>query len=895
MAAQEKGASMQHDITGLLLACALALSSAAAPAADPYAGLPTEQRKTLAWFDTLGFPDVKGCTFVRVGTGNWSQSGDRPPQNQYLQAFLLRTHTNTFTVLSLDLVTRTFVATGATSEHERVFYEARDLRNAAESRLQHVRNPPAKENAWDRFGEQMSERAEISVLAWGCARNGLIKQAGELISQAEEMTAGRGRSPVDGDPETLVGKLEKDIGHAVMWRDVLAFGDPSVSRRELLARFDDFVSKYPASEHLPRARETANLLRQMVQEDAAHAAAARKPWNQMTRDERIVELIFQLRDQNGHQCSQPGSCDIFEDYRSVTNTPAHQLVAFGYDAVPQLIAALDDSRFTRSVGFHRDFYFSHHVLCVADCAQAILSRIAGRTFYQAQTTSGCMTKDGKAASTRRLVQAWWDGLQKKGERQALIDAVEAGDDNAVHQAQRLQEKFPDALLGALTTGVPRATQSWVRSQLIARAGQIPGDQAVPLLLRELRTAPTLADRVAAATALQTRSHPAALPAMIQEWRNLPEDVPRDDGDGPGTLITFLATCGDTNGIRTLDARLRELPVGQRLEVVEAVGESGGHPHAAWDDATVSTNAAVAAAVEELLACALEDTDERTGMSGSRNGKSYTDPRICDMAGFFLHELWKERYTFDLGASLRTREKQRYACLNQWRAKHGLAAVAPPAARRIAPAPKEQTSPLLDVVRQATTAADAAKALRELESLGLPALPAVREALPGLAANHPARKDLQALARRLSCIVADVVIGEGSVKPDEELAQTLQKLKGRPLTSSRIIDILLQFTQSDREDTAGIKLRSERDDNLSGVVVTVMLPAAKAQRSHPSQQWQTHSQVTAGGESLLGSSGGSSADYQQKREAYADEAEAIDKALRTEPRTPVVVNLSLLRE
>ena len=72
------------------------LSAVAAPADNTYAGMPGEQGDTFNWFDTLGFPDVKGCKFVRVGTGGWSQDGNKPPRKHYAHAFLLKTETNGF-------------------------------------------------------------------------------------------------------------------------------------------------------------------------------------------------------------------------------------------------------------------------------------------------------------------------------------------------------------------------------------------------------------------------------------------------------------------------------------------------------------------------------------------------------------------------------------------------------------------------------------------------------------------------------------------------------------------------------------------------------------------------------------------------------------------------------
>jgi len=154
-------------------------------------------------------------------------------------------------------------------------------------------------------------------------------------------------------------------------------------------------------------------LKRMIQDDAEHAAKASKPWDKMTTDERVAELTFRLRDQNGMQMGQPGGCDIFENRTGKTDTAAHQLVAIGFDAVPQLIAALDDQGLSRSVTYGRDFFFSHRVLTVGDCAQAILGRIAGRQFSPRFVPSGSGTGGGIVASTKQQVDEWWDAVARR--------------------------------------------------------------------------------------------------------------------------------------------------------------------------------------------------------------------------------------------------------------------------------------------------------------------------------------------------------------------------------------------------------------------------------------------------------------------------------------------------
>jgi hypothetical protein len=876
------------------LAYLLLLGSLPTHGASPYDSLHSDQQKTFTWFDTLGFPDVKGRPFVRVGTGCWSQSGQNPRENQYIKTFLLKEETNTFTVLGLDLRTQTFHARNASGEFERVFFEPANLAEEADARVTKLRQPSGEEDRWPGFGRMMPERTEVFILSWACARNGLLTVSSNLYAQATTMKGLNGHLDGPAGPTTMIEVLEKDIGHALMWRAILAFGDPSISRKELMAMFDNLVARYPASEHRKRAMETADLLKTMISEDDAHARQEPKPWETMSRDEQAVELVFQLRDQNGHQWSQPGWCDIFEGSRSdQTNSPAHQLAAMGHDAVPRLIAALDDRRFTRSVGYHRDFRFSHRVLTVSDCAQTILERIAARQFHASQ-----------AGSVGEKMQEWWNEIQKKGEKQCLIEGAEKGDRDAISQARQLKEKYPDALLGAVSNGIRNTKRSWERCALIGLAGKIKGPEPVPLLLQELKDAPFLPARVAAAFELRARTNAAALPAMIDEWEKRPVCIGSFEEDGPGSLIEFLATCNDPGGIQALAEDLTSRPVDQRLQVITALGRSdsfmsswsnGGGPVILAGDGVSITNRKAAAAIEELLVKALEDTEERTGLSGSWGEKSYANPRICDMAGHVLSLLWKDRYDFDLSASSRNRNAQRVACLNGWRARHGLPAVPPPPVRTVPPVPKEKTGPLLDKIRQAAKTGDVAPELKELETLSLPALPAIVDCLDGWPEPNPVRDELFSLARRLACQVAEIVIPETSVKPGDELTKAIQALNGWTLTSEGVVEILLMFAKTDMNGLAGIKLNAERNEDLSGVTLTVTWTTNKLIRKSSRNGWNGTTAIISDGEQTESSSSGSSYDYQQTPAAYKDLRKKIDKLLLTDPRKSFLISVSLSRD
>jgi hypothetical protein len=381
-------ASKNASFAGCVLAASLFPWNLAAVTVE------SEARGDFQWFGTLGFPDVKGCPFVRVATGRWSQSGDEPPQNHYIKGFLLATNGDAFTVLGLDLLKATLTnSSSGIPDHERIGFEVLRLDAEALALRKALQEPPGKNEVWRRFGEQTSEQVEVFTLAWGCWRQGLETEAQLLYDLARTVPARRGGH---NQEPTFRQSIEKDLGHTMMWRGILDFEDVSISRLQLLDEFEKILKDYPHSEHRDRAQKTAEVLKRMIAEDQVHKTVGSNDLVRLPVDDQVKELIFQLRDQNGHQFSQPGWCDIFEDWRGTTNTPAHRLVALGYAAVPQLIAALDSDTLSRSVGYHRNFYFSHTVLTVGDCASQILQRITGRSLLV-----GRVPKEGREANADR--------------------------------------------------------------------------------------------------------------------------------------------------------------------------------------------------------------------------------------------------------------------------------------------------------------------------------------------------------------------------------------------------------------------------------------------------------------------------------------------------------------
>jgi hypothetical protein len=801
------------------------------------------------WFGTLGFSDVKGSPFVRVATGQWSQRGDDGPQNQYLSAFLLSSNATSFKVLTLDL--STLILTNSrpgTAEHERVGFEVLNLHREVEQRLKQLRSPPGKEDFWKRFGAQMPEQTEIFVLSWGCWRNGRESDALNLYREASKLprdTASPANKGTLKERALLLvdtfkawlqklaqkntpfrEKLEKSIAHKLMWAGVLNSGDPSVSRPELLRQFDTIVRDYPHSEHLDRARKTAEVLRRMIAEDRAHGPV--RQLSGLSTNDQVAELIFQLREQNGHQYSQPGSCDIFEDWHGATNTPAHRLVALQYAAVPQLISSLDSDAFSRSVGYHRNFYFSHTVLTVGDCAEAILERITGRSFAVVNSGPASVSTEAYASARRIAAEAWWKEFQGKGEQQMLVQGVVAAGNDAAEQAELLRQHFPDVAPSAILEGARAATNSWIRTRLIEQLAKIEATAAVAFLRVEVTNGPTIQSRVAAAYGLRSYDNTAAITAMVREWQRFGtiEVSSAGDDEGPDDLIGFLATCDSLEAIGALDDRLDRRPVAVRLQVIDALGETN---HWTPGGNVETSSPATAEAVEDCLVKALEDMEERTGLSGSRNGKDFSHPRICDMACNYLAERWPDRYAFDLSGPRKAREVQRIQCLNSWRKAHNLSLV---------PLPRSQ--------REHVSAGDCVK-------------------------------------------VTSVEWATNSAQPGKDLAAKIDHLKNRRLNPGDVVSLLSYFADRPEPNSSGIEMRLEKDGDLTGVGLFIrLIPGVAPQTS----DWGVNMLVILGHKNLHDSAGQGTISAYTKPEQWQDFADAIEQAVVGSPETPFEISASI---
>lgn len=873
----------------------------------------TEASELFAWFDTLGYKEFDTLPFVKIQTGRWSKIGDEDPKNKIIFGFLTEDTKKQFKVCTFWLEEQVFTPTPeGTEKHEIVAYERADLVKFAHSVIQaHKDRESATEiDHWRRFGEQIDESAEIVILARACHARMQGDLALSLLNIAQAMVI---RERIEGDPRLQQAFSEK-LAHSTMWQLIVDFGDPKITRNELLQRLDRFVKNFPDSSHHQRAKESAELLRKMVAEDAAH----RSPTNftDLSSKEKVAELIYRLRDQNGQQFSQPGSCNIFseDDYGMYMNrekgekhepSAAQQLVEIGFDAVPQLIEVLEDKRFTRSVGYHRDFYFSHHVLRYGDAAEQIVCRIANRDFYQRTYTNGGMTKDGEATTVKQRVEEWWKEVQEKGEKQVLIEATQLGDRNSAAQAQRLANKYPDAALQPIIVGARKADSDWVRGYMIQIAGSL-GKQAKQFLSEEMENAPALVCRVVAAWKLRTSEPERVKNTMIAEWKTLNSNekkpYQREFGeiDGIDELISLLATMNSPECIKALHEYYDRLPIDVRMDVISAVAVQ--QPHSFYFQNLLNENEKdnkpdpkVEKEIEALLITAMGDTERRVGMSSTRGGISFNDPRVCDYTAYYLNDRFPAKYKIDLEARFDEIESQRINVINQWRKENGIDQMPKSEPFMISRAPKEKTDPIIKVLMESTGEAQTSEAVDALEAIGVNALPTVLESIEKLSDNPAKMSMLSELARHLSTAVVVIDVDAESAPLSDEFKKQLEALRDQPLQKEKLVALMLAVTKKLPDGVTGIKISAQRVRVESAVALTVCLVKGRVEGGDEHPSWDYHWSVRAGKETLGSVSGGGINRIGTEMSEFDDFTSAVEKALQSDADTPFEMRYTIVAD
>ncbi|MBK1826546.1 hypothetical protein [Haloferula rosea] len=869
------------------LASLVWLSSHAAVAQEP---LPEKAyQECRDWYQSADFPSMADRPWVRVATGNWFSSGGKK-QNTYLLGFLTPSDETApdapFEVTTIDRQVLTFTPTPAdTDETERVGFEKLDFEKWLG---EHLGNDD--EGDHDRelvqgspFGGSPSTPAlTLLHLAMECDQRGLNTEARKLMARLPQLLGPAGDEEID---LTLADRMEEQFAHVMMWRAVVACDYPTNSRPQLLDLFTQIVRLCPKSKYADQAAQMAERLDTMILEDKAHAKAREeKPFEALSREEQIKDLVFQLRDQDGAQWSQPGSCSIFS-FGEEKDSPADKLVEIGFDAVPFLIDALVDRSLTYSVGYHRNFYFSHRVLTVGDAATQVIERITGTPLPEPRNIR-VFGDDPKQDREARVMAAkqeaalkWWLDFESKGEQAFLIEEVSKGGQAGSNLASRLIERYREEALKPCLDGLDKSSESWAYSRYvraIAQAEFAESEETIRRVIEENRFSD------GTMTALHWLVDKDADDAMNLAAELLTEDESwRRTGDFneclADELIEFLIEQDSASALQAIVKESGRLNVSQRVDV--ATGLYGA-------DITEVTSPLA----QELLVLLLEDQRRRTGMSGNVGDLSFSDPRVCDLAGAALHKHWPTKYEFDYQEITKRRNQQRIACANIWRSEHGKELLECHEREVTAMTPQDFTR-MIEACGDLTQQENLAKLCQTLEDSGVSALPPLLAFLETTEA--PVRDVLAKTAGTLGNRIERItLLPAGASYPP--VTNWIQQAKGQALDGARVVSLLSDFfRQADQlgEPYRGLEFEALRHGDHSGIDVTIRL-IERERRKQEIDQWSGTEHVSSGEETTHTSSYGGGLSKDDPKESE-DLREGVDKALANPPGTPCEVRWELI--
>jgi hypothetical protein len=651
----------------------------------------------------------------------------------------------------------------------------------------------------------------------------------------------------------LQERVAESLSSVETARALVALRDPKVSRAQVLQQLERVVRLFPGCRNYSQVCDLAVQIGMMVDEDRLHALQRhRRPLAQLSERERLAELVYQLRDQPGVS-DEMGMGDILSDPKS----PAGQLVARGYAAVPLLLEHLSDRRLTRAP---QKYYATEPLLTVGDCAEMILAQISGLGFDQNERYGRHMLERGSYAQLlneaarleislpRAVFTAWYSELKKQGEKRLLSEATAQGDYDSLELGRRLLQRFPNDALPPLISAARTGGQD-LRQPFVELIRLIPSGDATAFLLKEVREGP-FRSQIVAAEALLERKRPEALTAMIAEWR---DENPLLYGDSEEVraakrniirVVAFLIDTGHPEAIAALARDLRKRPVDLRIEVIGMLR---------W---AIPGDEKFTAAVEDLLIACLDDAEERRAWTYQSDFLSLADPRVCDVAAGVLSDTWPEKYSYDLGVLQVRRDRQLVELKNVWREAHKMPPLPVSVSRaRTVVVSEKAVRPHLE--KFLVYPKERALAQAEIEKLGVGAFWPVLDFRDGLS-----RKEyfelVDGLARKLACTVVEIEFAPASLEPDAALRERFAALANKPFDRKSFFQAMEATAKTLPEDIHGVDFNARRTGDNTGFVLTIdLLSRQRATYKGRSTSYREAVVLAGGGVVFVGRGGGGS--------------------------------------
>lgn len=765
----------------------------------------TTREQAFHWFDKLGLATDLKRPFVQVNT--WSESGDGTKQGfESFVGFQLDHEGPGFEVLTLTLGHYLFVPSRDQYNYERAEIMPKDFNVWAKSAIAGAKNPEPLDTILNAPSRPLQDLYELFIASRAADLRGENDASMAFYNLATKTLAPR----QEGDL-TFLQLLEERISTTQVCEAVAQVGDAKVPLTDVAPRFEKIASDFPKSEAGKRARNYANGLSTNISEDLTHKTLSDEELAALPVDQRIDELIYLLRTQNGYQWSQPGQPDVFSDFQR-RDSPAQVLLKIGVPAVPMLMKALSDKHPTRTVDN------GWQILTVGEASAQVISRIAN-----IQMSWNGVSDD--PTYFLKEANAWYSKFKRVGEKQTLIDNVKKGTFDSANQADELARKYPSALPEAVREALKHADKD-SRPQLILSLTQVHTKEASKLGREQMFHGRDLAAKLAGACVVATDDPSAAVKAMIAVW-NSPLGQTSDHMSFVSSLPEFLAASGMPSAVEVLAKGIHDRSPAMQSEVVE-VFVMGEVPHLMFNSPfednrrkrkiplTPRQETQYAAAVERLLVSELTNTRPSvSGMTiGNTNLSGYS---VGGLAVYGLAQWFPKKYSFHVAPTRIEEDNLRITALNVWRKQHGLASLPlrqPPVLRS---APSSEMSPLIEAYLS-NDPASSTSAHKAIVAKGFLAIPPLEARAKSLGAGNPDRVKLKLLASSLACVVTKAsLIGKAKTA---KLAQIANSFKGKQFTSQSWIQLVKSVFKSWPDNAGQLEITLTREANVPGIQMTI---------------------------------------------------------------------------
>jgi len=430
---------------------------------------------------------------------------------------------------------------------------------------------------------------------------------------------------------------------------------------QIISEAHAYIKRYPKGETIRFATDIATTFANQVQASLKHTSVDKA---QATPSQLIDEAVFKLTEEGGDYSDL--SYFLARAGRVMSNdktkvSPYVFLVDQGYVAVPSLVEALDDMRFTRAYfGSGHPGIYPEQIVRVHDLAERILTESTGQEFRKKFQLDP--PKDVRARAL-----AWWSNAKVNGEVSTLDASIRAVQGNLRTEADRLLTLAPDRAITAIAASFDKFPKDSDRSNVLYALTSHEPVKAAPFIRNHMQHGRGRFSRVTAAKIIATTDPEAAVDAMIEEFGR-PNENDYYPAWGDQDLDRFLVDSRRTRAVSAVRKGIDKLPPARRSTIVVYVGPANpitdlGETEVSKIGASETDRRQFLPAVEELLVHELRDLDR--DHNGDIASKYFTSnqPRICDIASFRLADLFPGKYRFPKKGSAGDEEKARI--FNLW--------------------------------------------------------------------------------------------------------------------------------------------------------------------------------------------------------------------------------------